>query len=182
MMKKLLSLLLTVMLLCSFAAAADDPFAGMKTYDEGQYKVGLDMQPGMYVLLSTSQFAGYFCVSSDANARDILFNDNFDTNSIIEVRRGEYVELSRCIAVDADDFYSEYVINYSNNTGVMLRVGYDIMPGEYKLKAESGSSGYYCIYSDARHDDIYANDLFKNSAYVALTYGQYVIFSRCYVQ
>lgn len=180
-MKKLLCLLFAVMCLFS-VAAADDPFIGMLTYNEGQYKVGYDMQPGTYVLLSTSKFGGYFCVSSDANGRDILFNDNFDTNSIVEVRRGEYVELSRCMAIDMDDFYSEYTINYSGNTGVMLRVGYDIMPGEYKLRAESGTSGYYCIYPDPRHDDILANDNFKNSAYVYLSYGQYVILNRCYVQ
>ncbi len=180
-MKKLISLLFAVVLLFSFAFAAD-PFVGMLTYEEGQYKVGLDMQPGCYVLLSTSKYGGYFCVSSDANGRDILFNDNFDTNSIIEVKRGEYVELNRCMAIDMDDFYSQYTINYTNNTGVMLRVGYDIMPGEYKLRAESGTSGYYCIYPDPRHDDILSNDNFKNTSYIYLSYGQYVILNRCFLQ
>ena len=86
------------------------------------------------------------------------------------------------MAIDMDDFYREYTINYSGNTGVMLRVGYDIMPGEYKLRAESGTSGYYCIYPNPRYEDILANDNFKNSAYVYLSYGQYVILNRCYVQ
>lgn len=183
-MKKLavlLSLMLALTLAVCGAALAENPFEGMTTYEAGQYKVGLDMQPGEYVLLATGSIAGYFCVSSDANGRDILFNDNFEVNSIIEVRRGEYVQLNRCIAIDAEDFYSEYSIKTSN-AGVMLKVGYDILPGEYKLTATGDRQGYYCIYDDARHDDIVANDLFTNSSYVSVSRGQYLILSRCIIR
>lgn len=182
MMKKILPLQLLALfiLLCSMACA-DSLFEGMTTYEVGQYKVGLDMKAGEYVVLATDSIPGYFCVSSDPNGNDILFNEGFDTNSIIEVRKGEYVELSRCLAIDADDFYSQYTINDSK-TGVMLKVGYDISPGEYKLIAESGTTGYYCIYDDARQDDIISNDNFKNSSYVSVMKGQYLVLNRCTIQ
>lgn len=181
-MKKLLGIMVLLIVLVGSVALADEPFAGMKMYDAGQYKVGLDMDAGEYVLLTTSDYSGYFAVTSDPNGDDILFNDNFAVNSIIEVRKGEYVELSRCIAIEASDFYSEYSIK-EGLTGVMLRVGYDINPGEYKLvTTEAGRRGYYCIYNDARHDDIVANDNFENSSYVSVRYGQYLILNRCKIK
>lgn len=162
-------------------AYADNPFEGMNTYEAGQYKVGADMDAGQYVLMATGSISGYFCVSSDANGNDILFNDNFETNSIIEVKNGEYVELNRCMAIDLDDSYARCTIKTSK-TGVMFRVGYDIQPGEYKLIAESGKTGYYCIYNDARHDKIISNDNFKNSSYVSVKQGQYLILNRCTIK
>lgn len=182
MIKKMVAIhLLTLFTLLCNVSYADNPFEGMTTYEAGQYKVGLDMKAGEYVVMATGSIAGYFSVSRDANEDDILFNDNFNTNSIIEVKNGEYVKLNRCMAIDADDFYSQYTIKTSK-TGVMFRVGYDIQPGEYKLIAESGKTGYYCIYNDARHDDIVSNDNFKNSSYVSVKRGQYLILNRCTIK
>lgn len=178
-MKKLLALI-TALILCLtlIPACADDPFLGMRTYNAGQYRVGRDMVAGEYVLLSTSDYGGYFCVSSDALGNDIICNDLFEVNSIVTVRSGEYIELERCIAVDATSFYTKYSIR-TDNYGVMLKVGYDIMPGTYRVVAQPGQTGYYCIYNDSRHDDIINNDLFENSAYVTIRTGQYIILSRC---
>ena len=175
-------IVMMVVILSSAAFAGDNnPFEGMRTYFEGQYKVGRDFIAGEYVLLSTSDFPGYFAVSSDANGRDIIANGLFDINSIITVYTGEYLELSRCVAVESADFYSSYTIK-TDRDGTMLKVGYDIMPGEYKLIAASGTSGYYCIYNDSRQTDIIDNSLFKNSAWITLKYGQYVELSRCHIQ
>ena len=181
-MKKLLALLVSVVLLvlCAAPGFAADPFSGMLTYEESQYRVGYDMVPGEYVLLATTDFSGYFCVSSDALGNKIICNELFDVNSIVTVRTGEYIELSRCIAILATDFYTRYTIR-TDNPGVMLKVGYDIMPGTYRVTAVSGENGYYCIYNDSRHDDIIDNDLFRGSCYITLRAGQYVILSRCYI-
>ena len=172
--------ILSLSLTCS-AYAESDPFEGMRTYYEGQYKVGRDFMAGEYVLLNTSYYSGYFAISSDANGRDIIANDLFDVNSIITVRNGEYLELSRCIAVDATDFYSSYTIK-TDHDGTMLKVCYDITPGEYKLIAASGKSGYYCIYNNSRQTDIVDNNLFKNSAWVTVKNGQYLVLDRCHIQ
>lgn len=90
-MKKL-TLLLAVLLFCVSIcpAAADSLFSGMRTYDEGQYKVGRDMVADEYVLLATTDYSGYFCIS----------NGLFDVNSLLTVEYGEYVELSRCMLLE----------------------------------------------------------------------------------
>lgn len=170
-----------VMPLSTAFASNDDPFDKMRTYEEGQYKVGRDFIAGEYVLLNTSDYSGYFAISSDANGRNIIANGLFEVNSIITVYDGEYLELSRCIAVESTDFYSAYTIK-TNLDGTMLKVGYDIMPGEYKLIAASGTSGYYSIYNDSRQINIVDNSLFKNSAWVTVKAGQYIMLSRCHIQ
>ncbi len=165
----------------SSALATDNPFEGMRIYDEGQYKVGLDFIAGEYVLLNASDYSGYFSISSDANGRNTISNGLFDVNSIITVYNGEYLELSRCIAINATDFYTAYTIK-TDHDGTMLKVGYDIMPGEYKLIAASGTSGYYCVYNDSRQTNIVDNDLFKNNTWVTVKYGQYLVLTRCHIQ
>lgn len=173
--------MMVVMILSTAYANNDDPFEGMRTYHEGQYKVGSDFIAGEYVLLNTSDYSGYFAISSDANGRDTIANGLFEVNSIITVYDEEYLELSRCIAIEATDFYSSYTIK-TDRDGTMLKVGYDIMPGEYKLIAASDTSGYYSIYNDSRQTDIIDNSLFKNSAWVTVNYGQYIVLSRCHIQ
>ena len=180
----LLSILMVVMIAMLFStayASDDNPFEGMRTYYEGQYKVGRDFVAGEYVLLNTSDYSGYFAISSDANGRDTVANGLFEVNSIITVYDGEYLELSRCIAIESTDFYSSYTIK-TDLDGTMLKVGYDILPGEYKLIAASGTSGYFCIYPDSRQTDIVDNSLFKNSAWVTVKTGQYIELSRCHIQ
>ena len=176
-----LIVMMVVILSSSAYANNDDPFEGMRTYYEGQYKVGRDFIAGEYVLLNTSDYSGYFAISSDANGRDTIANGLFEVNSIITVYDGEYLELSRCIAIESTDFYSSYTIK-TDRDGTMLKVGYDIMPGEYKLVAASGTQGYYSIYNDSRQIDIVDNNLFKNSAWVTVKYGQYIVLSRCHIQ
>ena len=139
----------------------------MRAYYEGQYRVGRDFIAGEYVLLNTSDYSGYFAISSDANGRDKIADGLFEVNSIITVYDGEYLELSRCVAIESTGFYWSYTIK-TDRDGIMLKVGYDIMPGEYKLIAASGTSGYYSISNDSRQTDIVDNSLFKNSAWVTV--------------
>ena len=184
MKKAFLSLIIVATMLFSAAlalASEDNPFEGMKTYDEGGYKIGSDFDAGEDVLLCTSSFPAYFSISTDANGRDIVANDNFATNSIITVYDGDYLELSRCIAILAQDFYREYTIK-TENDGTMLKVGYDILPGEYKLVVTGDLPGYYCIYGNSRQVDIIANDNFKNGTWVTVQFGQYLVLSRCHIQ
>ena len=151
---------------------------GVIGYDPGQYKVGFDIPAGEYVLLATDG-SGYFSVTSDANGNDIVFNDNFDVSSIVTVLDGEYITLKRCAAFPSSEFYEKKTINVK--PGTMLKVGYDIQPGEYRLVANDGDRGYYCIYASSRQDDIISNDNFEQSTYITLTEGQYLVLSRCTV-
>ena len=155
-------------------------FGDIPCFEPGQYKVGVDIEAGEYFLVNASQTKAYFSVSADANEDDILFNDNFEANSVVTVREGEYLNLSRCIAMPAEEFYAEYSVkNYVS--GSMLKVGHDIQPGEYKVVAEN-EKGYYCIYNDSRHDEIVANKNFEGSVYVEIKEGQYLLLSGCSIE
>lgn len=159
------------------APTVQTPAEPVSKYTEGQYKIGLDMPSGTYVFFpSKKEYSGYFCCTADANGDDIIENDNFSTFSIYEVLPGEYLELSRCYAVPL----SEAAIpdtGYSEGTYI---VGVHIPAGEYKvMSAENGRSGYYCIYSNLRRDDIIANDSFEGSVYADLNDGDVLLLERC---
>lgn len=146
------------------------------TYQSGQYKVGVDLPAGEYLVVA--QGTGYFCVSSDANADDILFNDNFNNNSIITVANGQYVELTRCYAIpfaEAPNFCEGKTVLDEG----MYKVGYHLPAGEYKITASGTSMGYYCIYPDSTHNDILSNDNFNGSRYISVSDGQYLVLTRC---
>lgn len=150
-------------------------------YPEGQYKCGFDITEGEYIAIATEEGA-YFSVSSDANGNEIVFNGIFSGNSIVTIQSGEYIELERCFAVPADEFYSKYYNNRSAD-GIMLKVGndYDIAPGEYKLSA-TGDSAYYAVYDSSIQTHILTNDIFENSSFIDIKDGEYVILERCTVE
>lgn len=144
-------------------------------YSQGQYKVGVDIPSGEYVILSTGG-KGYFAVTSDSNGNDIIANENFDYNSIIAINDGEYLELSRSEAVPIDDV-SSLPLDKAN----MFKIGPHLPAGEYKLLADS-EKAYYCIYNDDRQDDIESNDNFSGQSYVTVSDGQYLLLSRCHIE
>lgn len=144
-------------------------------YDEGQYKVGSDIPAGEYVIFANDS-SGYFALTSDANGNDIITNENFSYNSIIIAEDGEYLELSRSYAVPIDE-----VDEISKQKGTMFKVGTHLDAGEYKLISDK-DSGYYCIYSDGRQDDIVSNGGFSGQSYVNVSDGQYLRLSRCHIE
>lgn len=146
---------------------------GYTQYAPGMYKVGTDIPGGEYMVFA-SEGSGYFCVSSDSNQMDILYNDNFGYNSIITINDGEYLDLSRCYAVPMEE---EPEVDITGEG--MFKVGVHIPAGEYKLVSDSGTSGYYCIYPSSRQNDIISNDNFEGQNYVTVTDGQYLVLSRC---
>lgn len=165
---KLLIILSAVNMSIACAAANDE-------YSAGMYKVGVDIPEGEYLLMASGG-SGYFCVSSDSNQNDIIFNENFEYNSIVTIEDGEYLDLSRCYAVP----FSEGTDISTGETGCMLKVGTHISAGEYKLIATE-EDGYYCIYKTSRQDDIVANDNFEGQKYITVTDGQYLVLNRCYI-
>lgn len=143
-----------------------------KKYKEGQYKIGLDIPAGEYIIFADSR-SGYFCLSSDSNGNDIIANKNFEYNNIIYVNEGEFLELSRSYAVPIDK-----VDELPIDKATMFKVGVHLPAGEYKLIG----SGYYCIYNDNRQDDIESNHSFKNQAYITVRDGQYLSLKGCSIQ
>lgn len=138
----------------------------------GQYKIGDDIEAGEYVLFSTGENPGYFSLTTDSNGSDIIANDNFKNCSIITVKDGEYLELTRCYALPI-----EKVDNLAFDGDALFKIGTFLPAGEYKLYSEK--NGYYCIYSDGRHQNIVANNNFEGQTYVTVSEGQYLLLTRC---
>lgn len=146
-----------------------------RSYEEGMYKVGKDMPVGKYIVYTNSSESAYFAIlkNLEDDEDSIVANDNFFNNTIVDVRKGEYLELSGCEAVPV-----KKGVGVDTNGEGMFRVGVDIEPGEYKLKSYD-DYGYYCVYPDARHEDIIKNNIFTTSAYVTVSNGQYLELSNC---
>lgn len=156
------------------------PVQPSEKYGEGQYKVGKDIPAGTYMLwVSDVKYGGYFVYSSDPNADDIIENDSFATNSIIEVYDGEYLELRRCDAFPIKQAEAPRKQNGVFGEGFYI-IGEHIPAGEYKLEiTDEKYGGYYCIYNDVRRNDIDSNGSFTGSRYISLSEGQYLKLNRC---
>lgn len=150
------------------------------SYKEGTYKVGTDIPSGEYCIYSTSNISGYYSVNADSKGDSIIGNDNFVYNAFLTVSDGQYLELSRAIAVPVSEIDGvTYKIDTSGSG--TFRVGIDIPAGEYKLSSEGQDySGYYCVYNNSEPDTkIVSNDNFEGQTYITVSDGQYLLLSRC---
>ena len=152
-------------------------------YEADNYKVGTNMKAGEYVVFANGGgYSGYVCISEDSNQDEIIENEIFDYNTIIQVRNGDYLEISRGYAVPI----SEAKVDI-NKAGAMYKVGYHIKAGEYTLSRSSSTSAYYAILNgpvgsdrNSMVDNIVDNDNFSGSrAYVTVEDGQYLEVTRC---
>ena len=150
----------------------------VSSYGPGVLKVGTDIPAGEYIVINSSSRSGYFSVSSDANGDDILFNENFEYNSIITINDGEYLELSSSLAYPFEEWCSQNTLD-TTKEGSMYKIGVNLPAGEYRLDATADRGGYYCIYPDSRQQDILSNDNFEGQAYVNVSDGQYLVLSNC---
>ena len=145
---------------------------------EGTYKVGTDIPAGEYVLFST--MGGYFSVSSDSTGSfsSIIFNDNFDYNTIVTVSDGQYLDIKRSYAVPIGQ--QGYTLKTTGEG--MFKVGLHIPAGEYKIVADG--DGYVEVSSDSTHDlnSIVTNDNFTGEKYITVSDGQYLKLSRAHIQ
>jgi hypothetical protein len=142
------------------------------TISDGTYLVGTDIAAGRYKG-STVGGNGYWQISSDANGANIIENDNTTGDFYVEVRQGQYLNLSGVeitkteaaapTAAPASDTISD---------GTYL-VGTDIAAGRYKGSAVGGN-GYWQISSDANGANIIENDITTGDFYVEVTQGQYL--------
>lgn len=144
---------------------------GMTKYPENNYKVGVDIPAGEYVVFANGGY-GYVCVSTDPDGDDIIDNENFTYNVIIKVSNGDYLELSNSYAVPIDE--AKVDITKSG----MFKVGLHIKPGDYVIE---GRSAYYERNQDAigGYSDIIANDNFNGKKYIRVNEDEYLYLSRC---
>ena len=153
-----------------------EPTPSVPTWKEGQYKVGVDIEAGIYMALATSH--GYYAITSDANERNIIANDNFTNNAIFELKEGQYLTLNRAYAVKYENAPESFIKNGILSEG-HYKVGQHIPAGEYKIRTTSKTMGYYSLCSDPNGSNILSNDNFSGERYVNLSSGQYLTLNRC---
>lgn len=68
-------------------------------YNEGTYRVGIDIPAGEYKFTAKSDRGGYYCAYTDITYEDIEDNDNFDDVAYYTIEDGQYLKLNRCSAV-----------------------------------------------------------------------------------
>ncbi|MEG2751634.1 MAG: hypothetical protein RR916_07495 [Anaerorhabdus sp.] len=74
-----------------------DEYTNVVTDGEGLFLVGRDIPAGEYKIEVNSEGSkGYYALLADTRERDIISNDNFEGSRYIDVKDGQYLELSRC--------------------------------------------------------------------------------------
>lgn len=157
------------------------PKPAIKTYKSGMYKVGVDMPAGEYVLVGNS--LAYFQIAKDSTGQleSIIANDNFSNRSIITVKDGQYVTLTRCTAYAFKDAPKVNLESGFLPQG-MYKVGVDLPAGEYKVIADG--MGYMEVSSNSNHDlnAIVSNDNFQGEKYITVKDGQYLKLTRAKIK
>jgi hypothetical protein len=143
----------------------------------GIYKVGTDIDPGQYRLVSDSS-NGYYCIGSDPMCNSVIDNDNFGTYGVIELVSGEYVKLSRCNAYKLKNSIKVNPLDKGYVHGSFLVGCYDIPKGTHRI--EAASEGYYCIY-DRVGGSIVTNDHFTGTVTVEVEDDQVLTVNRARV-
>jgi len=142
----------------------------------GMYKVGSEVKAGEYVIEATNN-NGYFQVSSDSSGEldSIIVNDNLNKGEFryIIIKDDDYIKLQNCrMYLSADKTIQPKSLDKIPPS--TYKIGKDIPPGEYKLKATTQYA--YWERSKNPRDSIYgiiANDNIDDSAYVKVLNGEY---------
>lgn len=148
-------------------------------YENGQYKVGTDIPAGIYYIYAdTDKWSSSCKLTRDANGNDYVLYESIDVNYIVEIRDGEYFELSNSYAIPY-----EYAPVAESTDGYLYEgfyvVGVDIPAGEYKVEACEDATWASCaIYADLR-DDLEDFETVKDKRYIELKDGQYLKLSDC---
>ncbi len=162
------------------ATAERKPSAGMRIYAAGSYAVGENFKAGEYILLSAEGQEGQFLVSIDEEGLDVITEGVILGNTFLTVEDGDYLQLTDCTAVLAEDYHSISRIEPDDDGGT-LKVGYDVEPGTYELIGYSDETSFYRIYDDSRFHLIAGEEEFQLVCEVPLEEGQYLELFNCIV-
>lgn len=166
--------------------SSDEWFKGIKIYKSGQYKVGVDIPSGRYLVGNDGKNLCEVCVSTDTNCKNKIFENGFYEYSYVVVEDGEYLKMTNCSAMNENDVHSKASITYKDTIfkDAMLMVGEDINAGEYKVTANSDSKyASYAIFNNGlRSESTSAYEKISGSNYITLKEGEYVILENCKIE
>jgi hypothetical protein len=141
---------------------------------EGTYKVGTDIQAGLYKVVAKSSFMGmaYIDRSRDASMEldSIIANGIIKNSGYIRIKASDaYVKIQGATLYPEDTI--ETNIRDTFEDGIYL-VGVDIAPGTYKVEVTDTTTnmGYVERQSDVSMElgDVIANEIFQNQGYVEI--------------
>ena len=157
-----------------FSTATSKP---VTVKEAGAYRVGTDLEAGEYILFAEDEHGAYYEVCSDTSGslESIITNDTFYYNAIVTVYDGDYLVLDECTLSPIEE-----VPMLDCSKATMLKVGYHIPAGDYKLWAKE-KNGYYAVYSNSGNTlfDVVYNNFFDDRTYITLSEGEYLQLSRC---
>jgi hypothetical protein len=140
----------------------------------GTYKVGSDIQPGLYkvIVKDSVMDMGYIDRSKDARMEldSIIANGIIINSGYVRIKEGDaYVKIQGATLYPEDTI--EINIRDMFEDGIYL-VGVDIAPGTYKVEVTDTTMdmGYVERQSDVsmEFDDIISNEIFQGQGYVEI--------------
>lgn len=155
------------------------------TLSDGTFKVGEDLDPGTYVLVTQEgEYMGSFDITTDTTGdiEAMVDSNAFENFTYIKVKKGQYLQLKDCDLYIVEEIEDEALdfSDFDELTNGMFRVGKDIEPGEYKLEAiDSDLDGWFSLYNNLaggykNGPDLQDADYFSGSKLITLRDGQYL--------
>jgi hypothetical protein len=146
-------------------------------YPQGLYMVGTDIPEGEYVIIKNPGAEnGYMRLATD-NALRILIKDSaFNNNTIITVKKGEYLQITDSYAVAID---KATLKTYVDGT---FKIGTHLPAGSYQLDTLANKKGYYYILDDNRYIPYYGRVEIDSTSWVWVKEGQYLVLDNCIIK
>jgi hypothetical protein len=140
----------------------------------GTYKVGTDIEPGLYKVVVTSSFMNmaYIDRAKDASMElnSIIANGIIQNSGYVRIKDTDaYVKIQSATLYPEDTIETNIRTEFED--GIFL-VGVDIAPGTYKVEVTDTTTnmGYVERQSDVSMElgDVIANEIFQNQGYVEI--------------
>lgn len=128
-------------------------------YEDGMYRVGIDIPAGNYTFTPKSgKNSGYYCAYTDITYQDIDENNLFNSTSYYTIKKGQYLEISDAIATKTTDGVGAVDIehpdafetfkNHIIKKGTQTNGEYSIELNLNKIYNLNGFVSFICSYSD----------------------------------
>lgn len=146
-------------------------------YASGQYKIGLDIPAGEYVLFEDGTGTGSVYETADANGDDIVKVDFVGNSYIIGISDGNYLSLKHAYAIPIEENPA-----VDTTKSGMFKVGLHIPAGDYLAVEDGTGTASFYVYSDSLSQDISAIDFIHGQHYITVKDGQCLLLRHAYIQ
>ena len=151
--------------------------AQQKVYAAGEYKVGVTIPAGEYVLYSTKKDGSYYEVRK---GQEIVFNGFAQGALLLELQNGEYFEFDDATVQLAD----KVDLVGLNLPSCALKVGTHIPPGEYLLTSLAEDANL-AVYSSCRliiDKNLKTFEYVEGQKFMSLQKGDVIIYENCKIE